>query len=205
MRRRTWPSRRQAPVGMAARRRIRAGGPQATGRPAATVAEWRAIRETVLARAHWVCQACGTCARLEIHHVLKRAQGGSDFDLDHLVALCRRCHTRTDAPYAQGRLMVTVLGGGRFVFELVQGPGKGTADVVDRWNSLWPLKAGEDGIGAVPVFAHVGKAQGTPQGLRSPALRLTHIIHTGVGTAFRPSLSCMIDGNDPSEPPASRH
>ncbi len=157
MRRRTWPSRRQAPVGMAARRRIRAGGPRATGRPAATVVEWRAIRETVLVRAHGACQACGSRSRLEVHHVCKRAQGGSDFDLDQLVALCRACHSRTDAPYAQGRLMVTVLGGGRFVFELVQGRGKGTADVVDRWNSLWPLKGDDDARADSGVFAHVGK------------------------------------------------
>jgi len=26
-------------------------------------------------------------SRLEVHHVVKRAQGGADFDLDRLVAL----------------------------------------------------------------------------------------------------------------------
>jgi len=58
--------------------------------------------------------------------------------------------------------MVTVLGGGRFVFELVQGPGKGTVDVVDRWDSLWPLKGDDDARADSGAFAHVGKAQGTP-------------------------------------------
>jgi 5-methylcytosine-specific restriction endonuclease McrA len=33
------------------------------------------------------------------HHVVKRSQGGSDWDLDALVALCRRCHAQTDAPF----------------------------------------------------------------------------------------------------------
>lgn len=53
--------------------------------------------------------------------MVKRARGGSDFDRDRLVALCRRCHARTDAPYARGRLVVMALGGGRFRFEVVWG------------------------------------------------------------------------------------
>ncbi len=150
MRRRTWPSRRQAPIGRAARRRIRAGGPRATGRPAATVVEWRAIRETVLVWAHWACQACGSRSRLDVHHILKRAQGGSDLDLDRLVALCRRCHQQTDAPYARGRLVVTPLGGGRFAFVVLRGAGKGGTEVVDQWESVWsPSLGGEDPMGRV--------------------------------------------------------
>ena len=125
-------------VGRAALRRIQAGGPRAVGRPAATTAEWTAIREMVLARAHWACQACGSRTRLDVHHVLKRAQGGSDFALDLLVALCRACHDRTDAPYARGRLIVTPLGGERFQFTLVRGAGKGARTVLDRWESLRP-------------------------------------------------------------------
>jgi len=46
----------------------------------------------------------GRAGRLDGHHMVKRAQGGSDWDLDALVALCRRCHTRTDAPFVKGRL-----------------------------------------------------------------------------------------------------
>ena len=57
-------------------------------------------------------------------HVVKRAQGGSDFDLDRLVALCRPCHVQTDAPYAPGRLVITPLGGGRFIVEVVRGTDK---------------------------------------------------------------------------------
>ena len=50
---------------------------------------------------------------------VKRSQGGSDFDLDQLVALCRACHAQTDAPWVKGRLVISPLGGGRFVFDTV--------------------------------------------------------------------------------------
>jgi hypothetical protein len=41
-------------------------------------------------------------------------RGGSDFDLDQLVALCPACHTQAEAPYVPGRLVITPLGQGRF-------------------------------------------------------------------------------------------
>src|SRR2546426_1167634 len=84
LRRHTW-------VGRAAARRVRAGGPRALGRRAASSSEWASIRTKVLARADWRCQACGVRRRLDVHHVVKRSQGGSDFDLHQLVALCRWC------------------------------------------------------------------------------------------------------------------
>jgi hypothetical protein len=147
---------RRVPLGLAARRRIGAGGPRAIGRPAATTTEWTEIREIVLARARWGCQACGSRSRLDVHHIVKRAQGGSDFDLDRLAALCRACHDRTDAPYAHGRLVVTALGAGRFWFSLVKGAGKGATEVLDRWESLWPPSVGGHDTTA-STFAHVGK------------------------------------------------
>jgi 5-methylcytosine-specific restriction endonuclease McrA len=111
-------------VGQASRRRIRAGGPLALGRPSANLEAWREIRAQVLARARWVCQACHVRTRLEVHHVVKRAQGGSDFDLDRLVALCTTCHAQTDASYARGRLVITPLGHGGFTFEVIRGTDK---------------------------------------------------------------------------------
>ena len=134
--------RRRTPIGLSARRRMRAGGPRAQGRPAASWPEWAAIREQVLARAGWRCQACGVRRRLDVHHVVKRSQGGSDFDLDRLVALCRWCHDQTDAPYERGRLIVTALGAGQFTFEGAQRAGRGTRSV------------------RVPTFAHGGKTDG---------------------------------------------
>jgi hypothetical protein len=72
-----------------------------------------------------------------VHHVVKRAQWGSDFDLDRLVALCPQCHAQTDAPYLHGWLVVMPSGGGRFIFELWEGTGKETSRVVERWESPW--------------------------------------------------------------------
>ena len=111
---------RRTPIGRRARRRKQAGALRALGRQAASVVEWKAIRQQVLARAGWRCQACGVRRRLDVHHVVKRSQGGSDFDLDQLAALCRWCHNQTDAPYERGRLLVSALGAGQFAFEVVQ-------------------------------------------------------------------------------------
>jgi len=121
------------PVGQAARRRMRAGGPQALGRPSASLEAWREIRAQIVARARWKCQACGVPTyRLEVHHLRKRAQGGSDFDHDWLIALCRECHARTDAPFRQGRLVITPLGDGRFGCE------------VRRGNNKWSVQQGTE-------------------------------------------------------------
>lgn len=133
--------RRSSPVGRAARRRVRTGGPRAQGRVAASLAEWARIRDVVLARDRWACQACGARTWLEVHHVQKRSQGGSDFDLDRLVTVCRPCHARTDAPYARGRLVVTPLGAGRF------------GCVVVRLRSKWDGAELREPDG----LAHVGK------------------------------------------------
>ena len=78
----------------------------------------------VFRRARWRCQACGCGGALEVHHVVKRAQGGSDFDLDRLVALCPACHAQTDAPYLRGRLVITPLGAGRFTVEVIRAADK---------------------------------------------------------------------------------
>jgi HNH endonuclease len=132
---------RRTQIGARARRRILAGGPRATGRQAANRQEWAAIRELVLARARWVCQACGLRRRLDVHHVVKRAQGGSDFDLSRLAALCRSCHEQTDAPYAHGRLVVIPLGLGRFQCEVVYRPSKWATGVTDPFAHVGKLKS----------------------------------------------------------------
>ena len=70
---------------------------------------------------------------VDIHHVVKRSQGGSDFDLDQLVTLCRWCHDQTDAPYERGRLVVTALGAGQFTFEVVKLAGRKSAALEEPW------------------------------------------------------------------------
>jgi len=77
--------------------------------------------------------AAGPVARgvaWDVHHAVKRSQGSSDFDLDQLVALCRWFHDQTDAPYERGRLVVTALGAGQFMFEVVQRAGRGPTSPV---------------------------------------------------------------------------
>src|SRR5262249_27993676 len=78
--------------------------------------------------------------RLDVHHVVKGSRGGSGFDLDRLVALCRWCHDQTDAPYERrapsnrlGRRPVYVRGS----------PAGGP------WHTS----------SAGPAFAHVGEVQ----------------------------------------------
>ena len=113
---------RRKPLRRAPWRRRQPDQPRARGRAAASPEQWQAIREVVLARAGWRCQACGRGGRLDVHHVVKRSQGGSDWDLDALVALCRRCHAQTDAPFVKGRLIARPRGGGHFTFEVVTVP-----------------------------------------------------------------------------------
>jgi 5-methylcytosine-specific restriction endonuclease McrA len=113
---------RRKPLRRAPWRRRRPDEPRARGRPAASPEEWRAIRDVVLARGGWRCQACGRGGRLDVHHVVKRSQGGSDWDLDALVALCRRCHAQTDMPFVKGRLTITAWGSGQFAFDILTIP-----------------------------------------------------------------------------------
>ncbi len=79
----------------------------AVGRTAGTLEQWREMKGDILARARSRCEACGRPGRLDVHHLVKRSQGGGDADPDQLVALCRRCRELTDAPSATGRLVIT--------------------------------------------------------------------------------------------------
>lgn len=73
------------------------------------------LKSALAAEAGYRCEMpwCRAAAALDLHHVVKRSQAGSDAP-DNLVVLCRRCHERTDLPRDQGRLEITALGNGRF-------------------------------------------------------------------------------------------
>jgi HNH endonuclease len=101
---------RRKPLQRTPWRRRRPDDPRARGRESASSQEWQIICAEVRRRAGWWREACGRRSRVDVHHVVKRSQGGSDFDLDRLVALCPACHGQTDAPLATGRLIVTPLG-----------------------------------------------------------------------------------------------
>ncbi len=44
-----------------------------------------ALSRTLFRRSRWRCQACGRGGALEVHHILKRAQGGSDYRRRHSI------------------------------------------------------------------------------------------------------------------------
>jgi len=83
-------------------RRRRPDEPRARGRESASAEQWQIICAEVRRRAEWCCEACGRRGRLDVHHVVKRSQGGFDFDRNQLVALCRACHARTGRPVGEG-------------------------------------------------------------------------------------------------------
>jgi 5-methylcytosine-specific restriction endonuclease McrA len=91
----------------------------------------RAERWPVLAalRAHVLARASGRCecvaegglwhhGRVEVHHVVKRSRARDDTP-DNAVALCQKHHQATDRAFAEGRLVVSALGGERFAFAVV--------------------------------------------------------------------------------------
>jgi len=51
------------------------------------------LRQQILCRDRWRCQACGAMSNLEVHHEQFRSQSGDDSELN-LITLCRRCHAR---------------------------------------------------------------------------------------------------------------
>ncbi|PYX68842.1 MAG: hypothetical protein DMG72_22150, partial [Acidobacteria bacterium] len=49
------------------------------------------LRNQVLRRDGWRCQACGTTSHLEVHHKEFRSQSGNDCE-QNLITLCTTCH-----------------------------------------------------------------------------------------------------------------
>ncbi len=54
----------------------------------------RATRRQVLKRDDYRCTVCGATEHLEVHHIVARADGGTN-DLENLVTLCMACHSDT--------------------------------------------------------------------------------------------------------------
>jgi 5-methylcytosine-specific restriction endonuclease McrA len=49
------------------------------------------LRNEVLGRDSWRCQACGTRSNLEVHHQEFRSRSGDDSE-QNLITLCSACH-----------------------------------------------------------------------------------------------------------------
>jgi len=49
------------------------------------------LRNQVLRRDGWRCQACGTMSNLEVHHKRFRSHSGED-EAENLITLCSACH-----------------------------------------------------------------------------------------------------------------
>ena len=60
---------------------------------------YESLRQQVLRRDVWRCQACGSMSNLEVHHVRFRSQSGSDLE-ENLITLCASCHAAVH--HAQG-------------------------------------------------------------------------------------------------------
>ncbi|MGA9981611.1 MAG: HNH endonuclease [Candidatus Sulfotelmatobacter sp.] len=52
---------------------------------------YESLRQQVLRRDGWRCQACGTMANLEVHHKEFRSHSGEDSEAN-LITLCSTCH-----------------------------------------------------------------------------------------------------------------
>ena len=59
---------------------------------------WQAVRRAALKRDRWRCVQCGKAGVLEVDHIVRLEDGGVEFDLANLQALCRSCHvSKTNA------------------------------------------------------------------------------------------------------------
>jgi len=55
-------------------------------------AAYEELRQRVLRRDGWRCQACGTMSNLEVHHQQFRSRAGADTE-SNLLTLCSACHS----------------------------------------------------------------------------------------------------------------
>ena len=49
-------------------------------------------------RDEYTCRRCNNKKDLDVHHIIKRKDGGTD-DLSNLLSLCRSCHKTVDGRY----------------------------------------------------------------------------------------------------------
>ena len=59
-------------------------------------ASYGSLRQQVLRRDGWRCQACGAMSNLEVHHKEFRSRLGDDSE-ENLITLCDSCHRSVHA------------------------------------------------------------------------------------------------------------
>ena len=59
---------------------------------------WRITRLAALDRDGWRCRDCGRAAPLEVHHLVRLADGGAPFALANLKSVCKPCHYGEHSP-----------------------------------------------------------------------------------------------------------
>jgi len=57
-------------------------------------ASYESLRQQVLRRDGWRCQACGAMSNLEVHHKEFRSHLGDDSE-GNMITLCTECHAHT--------------------------------------------------------------------------------------------------------------
>lgn len=58
--------------------------------------KWLDARAEAFERDEYRCATCGTTETLDVHHIVPQREGGTD-NLDNLVVLCRKCHSKTSS------------------------------------------------------------------------------------------------------------
>ncbi len=100
-------------------------------REALSPEDYATFRAYIHRRATYRCECCGAATGLfDVDHVIPRSRGGPDHE-DNCVMLCRSCHTRKDAPYYRGRLIITPLGDEQFTYAVHYGEDKFTVDRIE--------------------------------------------------------------------------
>lgn len=123
-------------------RRPKADEPRVKGRPALTIAGWKALVEDLKARAGHCCeipwcrrQVSGWRLRLDPHHVIPTSLGGPDAAWNVLIVCAGgndTCHERFDVSYAVGK---------HLAFPVIPPSEKWEISLqyrVDKWSPLLP-------------------------------------------------------------------
>ena len=59
-------------------------------------ARWQQARAAARRRDGNRCRCCGSIDKLEVHHIVSRANGGAKYDLSNLETLCASCHHQVE-------------------------------------------------------------------------------------------------------------